>query len=178
MVSIKEDLWNCKKIGSIVVPINMGLVCGRGVAAQWATLYPDEYTLAKENKNLILKKFFDEKEVAEESCGLLLFFYGIVKIYKTFLAPVKYHWTEKASIKLIERFLIKMKKYSTDHEDDLIFIPLLGCGFGELSEDDVLPLMKKYFTKRMVLVYPPDNLKDKYDFSFRSSRRKDWRFTG
>lgn len=66
--------------------------------------------------------------------------------------PVKHNWQEKADLQLIEdsaEGLFEMAK-ALDLKD--ILVPRPGCGNGQLSWEDVKPILETYFDDRFIMV--------------------------
>jgi len=62
------------------------------------------------------------------------------------LFPTKQHWKDDSDINKIELSLVKLRDFKVFYNESIAF-PLLGCGLGGLSRDDVLPLMIKHLEK-------------------------------
>lgn len=152
MKEIVCDIWNCN--GLKVIPVNIHMICGRGLAAQWKTLRPDAY-------NSLKRKRITSVTVVDD-CVLF---------------PVKIRWQEKANLSLIQKSMEELAKIAEENPEIPINLPQVGCGFGELDwETEVKPIAEKYWKPNMVLVIPPNNVFLKYKKTFLSSVRKDKRF--
>lgn len=152
---IEGDLWN--QAGWKVIPTNLTGVMGRGVARQ-----------ARDRYSWLESEYRNRCRTPE---GNLTVFpeAGIICL------AVKGHWREKASLQLITDNVIKLEWTMTNgHTDDLVALPLIGCGFGELDPLPVLHILARELTDdRFTLVLPPENIAEKYPESFRSGARTD-----
>jgi len=169
------DIWDClnvKKGRFIVIPTNSQTnangyaIMGRGIAYQ-ARLHFPKISMLYGNKltnNKTIKGFYIFKKL-----GLIMF-------------PTKSKWSESADIHLIKKMLnllsLAINKYSFIKQ---ITLPMIGCGFGELSYEQVLPyiLTLLAMNKKIYLIIPPNHLygNEKYRESFLpgSTNRKDKR---
>lgn len=159
---IVGDLWEQK--GYKVIPVNLSVnnkgyaVMGRGVAKQAVDKYP---SIPVRYGNFLKTNPLDTVFV-DESLPLILL-------------PVKHHWKEQASINLITQGLIFVRNnYSSHAPRHFVYLPLLGCGFGELEPLPVMTLMAQILLDdNFVLVLKDDTVTRKYPYSFTSGIRQD-----
>ncbi len=160
---ITGDLWDMT--GQKVVPVNLSrdmygnAVMGRGVAAQAVEKYPALPKIYGEHLGRYFKGDTDEAPYIPRGCGRII------------CLPVKNHWTNMASWSLLRTGL----QFLIDHTYvERTFIPLLGCGFGELETLPVLTLMASILKDdRFVLVLNDDHVIQRYPDSFRRGARAD-----
>jgi|YNPMSStandDraft_2_1061718.scaffolds.fasta_scaffold05931_3 hypothetical protein len=170
---IKSDIWDLKNV-FIGIPVNKHLICGRGIAFQWKQLFPEEYKIAYKNKTSLIEEPPKKKLLSETP--LLISYKNIMLVNWHFLLPVKYQWYEKASLELISKSLKNLSEFfSGDGEE--IYLPKMGCGFGELSWDSVLPLYERSSLKIVLIVPDPEQIKERYPRSVIPSIRKDRLFS-
>lgn len=147
------DIWELQKSHKIVIPTNLAGPMGRGLAYQAKTRFPGlESWYKKSCKDKAIKP------------GEIL----IGK--KLILFPVKYHWSDKADLGLIERSLQALSRI-----DSPVALPFIGCGFGERDwEREVRPLVERYLADKpnFVLVSMPPEIKAKYPKSFQPGARR------
>jgi hypothetical protein len=155
------DLWDCA--GWKVIPTNCGGVMGRGLALQAKQRFPDlqnRYQIALENG---YPPTF--REVAP-----MLTVEGLI------LLPVKRDWRDAADLHLIEVSCRRLRSLSLGLLG-AVYLPLLGCGFGELYEADVLPILHRELRDdQFVLVRPGPVVAERYPDSLRPGVRKDRTF--
>ena len=160
MKIIIGDLWECK--GFKVIPANLSLnrigqaVMGRGIAQQAAVRFSGLRTLLG-------------KHIEETNNVPRLHIFGQWEII---CFPVKRKWLDKADMNLIRSGLRKLKDLA-DKLPTPIYLPMIGCGFGELEEGDIIPILEEYLDDRFVLVMRDFSVKEKYPKSFRASVRND-----
>jgi hypothetical protein len=67
--------------------------------------------------------------------------------------PVKHHWREKADLDLIERSARQLVELADRFGYQRLLIPRPGCGNGQLSYEEVRPVLKGILTgDRFVIV--------------------------
>lgn len=157
MKTVIGDLWN--QPGWIVVPTNLttnvhGMaIMGRGVAVQATNKFP------------LLKKIYG-KYLQDEILSGVMFYAG-----RIICVPVKKHWIDKADVTLIKKslnILISLLK-----EDEKVALPLVGCGFGELTQQEVLPILEEMLDNRFTLVLRNRITTRKYLSSFNPGAKTD-----
>lgn len=88
--------------------------------------------------------------------------------WRVITVPVKHHWDENADPQLIERSLLELDHVVEFHKKhmggtiQLVYLPRLGCGNGNLSWRVVEPIMAKFMTNesRYVLIWTEDDRRD------------------
>lgn len=85
--------------------------------------------------------------------GHLLTFQGT----SIFSFPVKRHWNEDASLKLIKRSALFLKAFvdvlDNEEQDLSVVLPRPGCGAGNLSwDEEVKPILEEIFDERFLIV--------------------------
>lgn len=160
MLETHGDLWTFRQYGWLVVPTNLtvrrdGLaVMGRGVARQASAAFWGlrEYygSILEEGRHGI------EPVVSRPLRGPAL---------KLVLFPVKRHWSERADLELVARNAREL----VDHPlvTGQVFLPLVGCGFGELEPEEVMPILSGVLSdRRFVLVHRGPGVEESYPSSF------------
>jgi hypothetical protein len=71
--------------------------------------------------------------------------------------PVKHHWMRPADLKLIERSAKELVHFldsvdSTYESDHTVVVPRPGCGNGQLSWEQVKPVIEPYFDERFYVI--------------------------
>lgn len=158
MQTLVADIWDLLNTHKIVIPVNFAGPMGRGLAYQAKTRFP---SLEVAWKGRCKKGLAGPGKLVEGKYLILL--------------PVKYHYAEKANLKLIEDALAALSQLSC-----AIALPQIGCGFGERSwEKEVEPLVLKYLgdKENITLVIPPEDVGKKYAESFKAGIRKDKRWS-
>jgi hypothetical protein len=132
MIEMTADLWDFPEKGyHIVVPTNLVVkadgkaVMGRGVAKQAVLRFP---SLAEWYGRLL-----------SETGHTTTTFYPDTPLI---LFPVKYDWRLKADLQLIEQSAIELRRL-TKKNHLRVALPLVGCGFGELTEVEVMPVLNR-----------------------------------
>lgn len=121
------------KADAIGIPCNLVGAMGKGVAKQYASLYPkalEDYRKSIKNKMLVAGNV-----VMQEYEGR-----------KFILIPTKYHWREKSDINLIRKGLIYLKNNLTTFNIKSIALPKLGAGNGKLKWEEVEKVVKNIFS--------------------------------
>ncbi len=109
--------------GVIVNPVNCVGVMGAGLALAFKNKYKKNYFL--------YKKYCDEHrlEVGNIFCTKEN---GVIIIN----AATKNHYSEKSSYEIINKLIINICKYVHEIKDPQdVYIPALGCGYGNLDWD-------------------------------------------
>lgn len=112
-----------------VIPVNTVGVMGAGLALYAKKRYPqvfDIYRKACFNGSLSVNGFH---------------VVNIDNDKKIILFPTKTTWKEPSKLPLIIRSLLRFKENYQDYNIKSCAFPLLGCGLGQLSHKDVVPLM-------------------------------------
>jgi O-acetyl-ADP-ribose deacetylase (regulator of RNase III) len=129
---------------TLVNTVNTVGVMGKGVALQFKHYFPD--------------MFLEYQKLCEE--GQLDI--GTLHVYQTphkqvLNFPTKKHWRKPSDLRYIELGLETFVRNYRDIGVTSVAFPPLGCGNGELSWDDVRPLMERYLSELPIPVYlyPP-----------------------
>lgn len=142
MKEVKNDIWSLWEKGYfIVIPTN-GIVkkngenvMGKGLALQAKNKFP---TLPK-------------------SLGAVIKLSGNVVVrfneWRIITFPTKHDWREKASLELIERSCIDLVNIlDVSGTKTPVYIPKVGCGYGNLDWEDVKPILERCLDDRFVIV--------------------------
>lgn len=124
----------------IVNTVNTVGVMGKGLALSFKKRYP--------------KMFEKYREVCEKhrfSIGQLMLFYE--EDHWLLLFPTKENWRNPSKLEYIEKGLMKFVNTYAEKGITSIAFPRLGCGNGELSWDDVKPIMEKYLSALPIDIY-------------------------
>lgn len=127
---IEGDIFN-SPAQVIVNTVNTVGVMGKGLALSFKNRYPEMFES--------YKKVCEKKSL--KTGKLMLYYYPDHWIL---LFPTKEHWRYPSKLEYIESGLIKFVQTYADKNISSIFFPKLGCGNGELSWNDVRPIMEKY----------------------------------
>ena len=125
---------------TIVNTVNTVGVMGKGIALEFKKRYPsmfETYKLACEKKRLKTGKLM----LCYEADHWVLIF------------PTKENWRNPSRLEYIEQGLIKFTNMYAESGITSIAFPRLGCGNGELSWDEVKPLMEKYLKDLPIDIY-------------------------
>lgn len=147
MRKIKSDIWSFHKNDNfIVIPTNMGFkkngenVCGRGIAYQCKLKYPN---LPVWYGKVLIKRLQNNDNrnlVIENTNNLILF-----PTKKLDVANPHLSWKQSSDLETIEKSCIELKAFSEKNKQN-IYLPLVGCGNGNLDKADVMPIIDKYFS--------------------------------
>ena len=162
MEVVEGDLWDFYDQGFyVVIPTNLTVgrggeaVMGRGVAQQAAVRFPKlarGYATALRAKDNF--KIFHEQR-------LVMF-------------PVKDHWRDPADLEILRHSCEALRAEAAHLWGPRVALPLVGCGFGELKEVQVHPLLELYLPHPcFTLVRRGDAVKARYPRSFTPGARKD-----
>lgn len=124
----------------IVNTVNTVGVMGKGIALEFKKRYPrmfEAYKIMCEKKDFKI--------------GKLALFYE--PDHWILLFPTKENWRYPSKIEYIEKGLDKFVREYAERGISSIAFPKLGCGNGELSWDDVKPLMEKYLKPLPIDIY-------------------------
>ncbi len=124
----------------LVNPVNTVGVMGKGLAKEFKSLFPDMFNQ--------YHKFCDNGQLTV----------GKLWLYKTenkwvLNFPTKTTWKQSSKMEYIELGLKNFKESFLRHQITSIAFPKLGCGNGELSWEDVMPLMEKYLNPIPISVF-------------------------
>lgn len=120
----------------IVCPVNCVGVMGKGLALQFKSIYPDMFLKYKEicNQKLLVP-------------GRLWIWSGKGLTKDVLCFPTKYNWRLPSKIEYIEDGLKKFVNTYKSKNIKSIAFPLLGAGCGQLDNEEVLKIMKKWLSK-------------------------------
>lgn len=124
----------------IVNTVNTVGVMGKGLALSFKQRYPEMF-----------KRYRTVCEKKQLTVGKLMLFYE--PDHWVLLFPTKENWRNPSKLEYIEKGLIKFVNTYADKNITSIAFPKLGCGNGELSWDEVKPLMEKYLKPLPIDVY-------------------------
>lgn len=131
----------------LVNTVNTVGVMGKGLALSFKQRYPkmfEAYRSACEKKQLRVGKLM---LWYEPDHWILMF-------------PTKENWRYPSRLEYIEKGLATFVRSYAEKQITSIAFPKLGCGNGELSWDDVRPIMEKYLSPLPIDVYVYLGLKD------------------
>jgi len=140
MKQIICNIWDLHSTHWIVIPTNIGWksngdnVMGAGLAKQAALKYPD------------LPKFYGDYCQEDMEASAVIAY----PEFKLIMFPVKelnrnhphLSWKQDASLPLIEKSAKELSIFPGN-----IAIPMVGCGAGNLKEEEVLPVLERYLSK-------------------------------
>lgn len=127
----------------VVVPINQVGVMGSGMALQAKNLFPEQCAddmsfrrhIKRHNENLCL--------------GMRRVVPCVRLLHPLVFFPTKEHWSRLASLPLIHRSLLQLKRelvweLDTTSKPQRVLIPQIGCGLGRLDwEKQVRPVTEE-----------------------------------
>lgn len=143
MNTLKGNIWDYHQQGYITITTNGNLdkrgfaVMGRGIALQAKQKFPD---LPKRLGEQIRKH------------GNLVY---VWHDYKLVTFPTKTDYWKCSDLSLIESGLFQLTKLWNNSSitiQDKLFIPKLGCGYGQLSWTVIEPLMDRYLDDRFIVI--------------------------
>ena len=151
MREIKGNIWNYYREGLttvpeswIVIPTNGTInsrgeaVMGRGLAKVFSLMFPE-----------FPRKL--GKHLAElGNIGRSWPIYGI------YTFPVKHHYSEAASLHLIETSVLEIIK---EFRVSPVYLPLVGCGNGKRKWEEVKPILS-ILPGNFIIVHPTEELKN------------------
>lgn len=131
------DIANaCISIGlkpALINPVNCVGVMGAGLAKSFKLKYPlmfAEYNTICQRHQLDVGK---------------LMVYDAQKLF-IINFPTKKHWKENSELSYIEAGIIALHKLNTKCKFDIIAMPMIGCGLGQLDWNDVQKIIEKYLS--------------------------------
>ena len=144
----------------LTISVNTVGVMGKGLASRAKYQFPDvyvEYQNLCRNKRLVMGKPCLIKR--EESVSNILS-YDPNSLEENrnddkwfLLFPTKTHWRYNSDLQGIEEGLKYLVKLSKKENLESIALPALGCGLGNLSWQEVGPLMCKYINQMENIQY-------------------------
>ena len=157
---IVGDLW--EQYGEYiwrVIPTNLSVknngyaVMGRGVAKQAIIKFPNLPQI--HGKSLREGK---REVVAYDDMGLIAF-------------PVKNEWHEKSNLEFIEKSTTELTQLGL--VVNTVYLPLVGCGFGELEPLSVLTMLAKMLDDKYTLVLRDENATERWKSTLMPGARVD-----
>jgi hypothetical protein len=138
---VQGNIWDYLQTHSIVITTNLGWnslgsnIMGAGIAKQAAERYPDLPGWYGE----VCRKYKTNTPVTRyEPNPIILFPTKGLNEDKPWLS-----WKQKSSLELIER---STKELASLPGPDKIVLPFPGCQHGQLTREEVLPILVKYLT--------------------------------
>lgn len=120
----------------IVCPVNCLGVMGKGLALQFKKAFPDMF----EHYRQICKQDL-------LAIGKLLIWRGKGVNKDVLCFPTKHYWWRPSKMEYIEQGLEKFVNTYKRKNIQSIAFPLLGAGCGQLDNEEVLNIMKKWLSK-------------------------------
>lgn len=141
---LRGDIFK-SKMQTLVVPVNTQGTLGAGLAKQFKIRYPG---LLAPYKRACFNGTFSKKGY---------FLYTVDENRKILCLPSKQRWVEPSRIEWIDIALERITEHYKEDGIESLSIPAIGCGLGELSYDEVHPLIVKYMSMIdiPVVVYLP-----------------------
>lgn len=132
ILHIQGDVWQTQ-CEAIVIPVNTVGAMGAGLAKQAAQRFPGCITLYRH----------------ECGMGVLGFPGNAARITLEGTRPIllgvttKRHWKDPSELDWIKSGVTNLVDLVAIRQIESCAIPALGCGYGQLNWDDVLPLIKE-----------------------------------
>lgn len=148
MIEVKGDIWHVETPVLVIttngdINKNGRAVMGRGLAKQATKRIPGiEMMLAAS-----LRQHGNNVSIICEQLGLPGMPGLTVVSY-----PVKHHWYEDASIGLVLRSAIQLRRLADEHEWSKVVLTRPGCGNGRLQWSEVKPLIERQLDERFSVV--------------------------
>jgi hypothetical protein len=175
---IKGDIWDFHE-AFVVIPVNLEGVCGRGLAKQMVDRFPKigasfrevcrtgSYAVTMERAS---KLPFWSPEVGPN-------FEAGSPYYRIVPFPVKRSWKDEGSLEIISRSTRQLVQLLQEHRVPFFCIlPMVGCGFGELKPEQVLPILEEITAPvqdRVLLIEPDPAVFQRYPTAFKAGWRED-----
>ncbi|MHA1833593.1 MAG: macro domain-containing protein [Candidatus Baldrarchaeia archaeon] len=161
MINFEEGNILQSKAQALVNPVNTKGAMGKGIAFKFKKAFPDMFKA--------YKKACDEKTIRIGE--MHIYEYGEIEERRYIINfPTKDDWKKPSQLQYIERGLcslvetIKARETGfVEHKIQSIAIPALGCGYGGLEWEKVLPLIESAFSNLPdveVTIYPPQEKKE------------------
>lgn len=125
---------------TIVNTVNTVGVMGKGLALSFKKRYPQMFE--------VYRKMCEKHQL---TIGKLMLYYA--PDHWVLMFPTKENWRNPSKIEYLEKGLSKFVLAYADKGITSIAFPRLGCGNGELSWDDVRPVMEKFLKPLPITVY-------------------------
>ena len=158
----------------IVNTVNTVGVMGKGLALSFRKRYPGMFEA--------YKRACDKHQL---TIGKLMLYYA--PDHWILLFPTKENWRNPSKLEYLEAGLYKFVNTYAEKGISSIAFPKLGCGNGELSWDDVKPVMEKYLRQLPITVYiyvgmdntqTPEHRAQEETMEWLRKNAKDMSFTG
>ncbi len=128
---INGNMLHCEE-QTFTIPVNLIGTAGSGLALYFKLKYKEQH---KDYVRACRTKLFYNNQLLTVPIGngkrILLF-------------PTKTDWREDSSLTLIEHYLKILARDYVKLRIESLALPLLGCGLGNLDNNDVIPLIEKY----------------------------------
>lgn len=115
----------------LVNPVNTVGVMGKGLALEFKKRYPDMF-----------RQYQDKCRQNLFHPGSLMFFHE--KDHDVLLFPTKEHWKDPSMLAYVKFGLSEFRRRYEEYDIQSVAFPMLGCGNGGLSWDEVRPVMERY----------------------------------
>jgi hypothetical protein len=140
----KGDIWVLAKSGGgwVVIPTNTGWkhngdnVMGRGLARQAADKFPS------------LPTWYGDRCQELNGCPVVLPYVEALLMYPTKYnpeTPPHLQWRNPSRLEVVKSSAVQLRQWATmalNHR--LIYLPLVGCGNGQLGRGEVMPILEEY----------------------------------
>lgn len=136
---VEGDIFNSPAL-VLVNTVNTVGVMGKGIALGFKQRYPEMFA-----------EYRQACDKGKVQIGRLMMWYGTDHWILNF--PTKEHWRRPSRIEYIEKGLMTFCRKYADYNITSIAFPRLGCGNGELSWDEVRPLMERYLGDLPIDIY-------------------------
>ena len=174
---IKGDIWSFDS-SFVVIPTNLEGVCGRGLAAQMVAKNPSiGSALREQGKSGNLVRIYDDS-----SMGLHVFCDTQILTRFIVIFPVKRCWRDEADLSMICKSAERLKVLLQNTSSVLVrnpfycIMPYVGCGFGELTPEVVMPVLEPILepvSNRVLMIEPDPDVFNRYKSSFKPGYRSD-----
>lgn len=111
----------------LVCPVNTEGAMGAGLALAFRERHPDVY--------YHYKRACRSKSLKRTSMQLIT---AAGASYKVLMIPTKDHWKDGSDPQLVRNNIRRLRRFLEDRQYVKLATPMLGCGLGGLSQDDVL----------------------------------------
>lgn len=179
MKRIKGDIWDFHE-AFIVIPTNLEGVCGRGLAKQMVDRFPGVgQTLRNEGRTGQLANAWSNSECLTMYTPEIASGYGAgMPYYRLVPFPVKRSWRDEGNLDIIGRSMAMLVATLNLVQNPFYCVmPQVGCGFGELTPEVVLPFLDQFIVgpsqERILLIEPDPSVFGKYAGSFKPGWRSD-----
>ena len=144
------NIFTLKNVEAIVNPVNCCGVMGKGLAKQFADVYPDMVPLYVEKCN--------NRKLVIGSLHIYSPHYLVPTLPKFVVnLPTKDHWRNPSTLDMVETSIKVLVRWINSINLTSIAIPPLGCGCGMLEWESVLKLYDWFNdveSAHVYLIYP------------------------